>query len=105
MRKIVLKVIKQVLSCEGVEASYVRSVILPEYFRCFWIRRMAIEKRNYKQLIETTLELAIKVGGAEVIENIVGTLKDDNESYRKMGMEAIEKIIQACGTHDVNYAL
>jgi splicing factor 3B subunit 1 len=78
MRKIVLKVIKQVLSCEGVEAAYVRTVILPEYFRCFWLRRMAIEKRNYKQLIETTLELAVKVGGAEVIDKIVGSLKDEN---------------------------
>jgi len=37
---------------------------------------MAIEKRNYKQLIETTLELAVKVGGAEVVEKIVGSLKD-----------------------------
>lgn len=66
---------------------------------------MAIEKRNYKQLIETTVELAVKVGGAEIIDKIVAALKDENESYRKMAMEAIEKIIQACGTSDMSQAL
>lgn len=100
-----LKVIKQVLSCEGVEAGYVRTMIVPEYFRCFWLRRMAIEKRNYKQLIETTVELATKVGGAEVIEKIVVSLKDENESFRKMTMEAVEKICTACGSHDISKAL
>ena len=36
---------------------------------------MATEKRNYKQLIETTVELAKKIGGAEVIDKIVYVLK------------------------------
>jgi splicing factor 3B subunit 1 len=36
---------------------------------------MANEKRNYKQLIETTVELAKKIGGSEVIEKIVFALK------------------------------
>lgn len=32
-------------------------------------------------------------------------MKDENESFRKMGMEAIEKIVEACGTSDMNHAL
>ncbi len=32
------------------------------------------------------MELAVKVGGAEIVDKIVYTLKDENESYRKMGM-------------------
>lgn len=75
MRKIILKVLKQTLSCEGVEASYIRQVVVPDYFQEFWITKMASEKRNYKQLIETTVELAKKVGGAEVIGKVLFALK------------------------------
>lgn len=54
---------------------------------------MAADKRNYKQLIDTTIEIASKVGGAEVLEKIVSKLKDENEGFRKMVMETIEKIV------------
>ena len=76
MRKIVLRVLKQIVACRGVEAPYIREKILPDYFRCFWIRRMAIERRNYKQLIETTVELGRKVGVIEIVEKIYKGLKD-----------------------------
>ena len=36
MKKIVLKVVKQCVSTEGVDADYVRKEILPEFFRNFW---------------------------------------------------------------------
>ncbi len=66
---------------------------MPEFFNNFWIRRNAIDKKNYKQLIETTVEIAGKVGGAEIIKRIVDELKDDNESFRKIVIETIEKIV------------
>ena len=93
MKKIVLKVVKQCVSSEGVSVQYVRKEIVPEFFRNFWIRRNAIDKKNYKQLIETTVEIAGKVGGAEITKKIVDELKDDNESYRKIVIETIEKIV------------
>ena len=89
----VLKVVKQCVSSEGVSVLYVRKEIVPEFFRNFWIRRNAIDKKNYKQLIETTVEIAGKVGGAEIIKKIVDELKDDNEAYRKIVIETIEKIV------------
>ena len=61
MKKIVLKVVKQCVGTEGVERDYIRNEILPEFFRNFWVRRMALDRRNYKQLVETTVELANKV--------------------------------------------
>lgn len=67
LRKIILKVLKQIISCNGVEANYIRKNLLQEYFDSFWIRRMAMEKRNYKQLIETTVEVAKKVGVIEIV--------------------------------------
>ena len=61
MKKIVLKVVKQCVGTDGVEPDYIRHEILPEFFRNFWVRRMALDRRNYRQLVETTVELANKV--------------------------------------------
>ena len=118
MKKIVLKVIKQCVATEGVEASYVRDTILSDFFRHFWVRRMALDRRNYKQVVrtsshfiqpdfinlfawfvkvETTVEIANKVGCAEVIARIVDDLKDESEPYRKMVLETIEQIVQNLG--------
>ncbi|KAJ1960142.1 U2 snRNP component prp10 [Dipsacomyces acuminosporus] len=101
MKKIVLKVIKQCVSTQGVPAQYIKDEVLPEYFRNFWVRRMSLDRRNYLQVVETTVELANKVGGAEVIGHIVLDLKDEAESYRNMVMEAINKIIKNLGAMDV----
>lgn len=51
MKKIVLKVVKQCVGTDGVDAAYVREEILPEYFRAFWVRRMALDRRNHKQVL------------------------------------------------------
>ncbi|EGC28660.1 hypothetical protein DICPUDRAFT_96126 [Dictyostelium purpureum] len=105
MKKIVLKVVKQCVSTEGVESDYVREEIIPEFFKQFWVRRMALDKRNYKLLVETTVEIANKVGGGEIIERIVDDLKDESEAYRKMVMEAIDKIVSELGASDINTGL
>ena len=61
MKKIVLKVVEQCVIADGVNAVYVRTEILPEFFKHFWVRRMALDQRNAKPLVETTVELANKV--------------------------------------------
>lgn len=53
--------VKQCVGTEGVEAAYIKAEVLPEYFRCFWNRKMALDRRNYRALVETTVELANKV--------------------------------------------
>lgn len=105
MKKIVLKVVQQCVSTDGVEAAYVKESVLPEFFRHFWVRRMALDRRNYKQVVETTVEIANKVGCSEVVSRIVDDLKDESEPYRKMVMETIESIIQNLGTSDVDERL
>jgi splicing factor 3B subunit 1 len=102
MKKIVLKVVKQCVGTEGVNPDFVRKELLQPFFRNFWIRRMAMERRNYRQLVETTEELANKVGGAEIIGRIVSELKDENEPFRKMCMETIEKILTKLGASDID---
>lgn len=105
MKTIVLKVVKQCISCEGVEPDYVRDEVVPEYFRCFWVRRMALDRRNFKAVVETTLEIAIKIGGADVISRITEDLKDESEPYRRMVIETIEKITEELGLSDIDKKL
>jgi len=102
MKRIVLKVVQQCVATPGVEPGYTRSEILPEFFRNFWIRRMALDRRNYKQVVETTEELANKVGVSDIIERIVDDLKDDSEPYRRMVMETIRRVIENLSASDVD---
>jgi splicing factor 3B subunit 1 len=105
MKKIVLKVVKQCVSTEGVEASYIRQEILPEFFRNFWVRRMALDRRNYRQLVDTTVEVANKVGVADIVGRVVEDLKDESEPYRRMVMETIEKVVASLGASDIDARL
>lgn len=102
MRRIVLLVVKQCASTEGVTPTYVREEILPDFFKAFWVRRMALDRRNYKQLVETTVELAQKGGVAEIVGRIVNSLKDESEPFRKMVMETITEVINATGAADID---
>lgn len=88
-----------------MEAAYVREAVIPDYLRHFWVRKMALDRRHFKQLVDTTVEIASKVGGAEIIEKIVDDLKDENEPYRKMVMETIERIVTALGVADISQRL
>jgi splicing factor 3B subunit 1 len=102
MKKIVLKVIKQCVSTNGVDSGYIRSEILPKFFEFFWVRRMALDRRNYKQLVETTTSIAEKVGVSEIISKIVGGLKDESEPYRRMVIESIDAVVKALGSSDID---
>ena len=44
------------------------------------------------QLVDTTVEIANKVGGAEIVSRVVEDLKDENEQFRKMVMDCLEKV-------------
>ncbi|XKL60534.1 hypothetical protein PGB90_007591 [Kerria lacca] len=105
MKKIVLKVVKQCCATDGVEAQYIKEEILPHFFKHFWNHRMALDRRNYRQLVDTTVEIANKVGSSEIINRVVDDLKDENEQYRKMVMETIEKTMTNLGAAAVDSKL
>jgi len=105
MKRTVLKVVEQCVATSGVEPEYIKKEILPEFFRNFWIRRMALDKRNYAAVVETTEELANKVGSAEIIERIVDDLKDDSEPYRRMVMETVKRVIDNLGAAGIDERL
>ncbi|MCJ1468864.1 hypothetical protein MMC07_007494 [Pseudocyphellaria aurata] len=105
MKKVVLKVVSQCAGTEGVTAGYLKDHVLSEFFKSFWVRRMALDKRNYRQVVETTVDLGQKVGVGEIVERIVNNLKDESEAYRKMTLETVEKVIASLGAADIGERL
>ena len=103
--KIILKVVQQCAATEGVTPQYIKQDILPDFFKSFWVRRMALDRRNYRQVVDTIVELAQKSGVAEIVGRIVNDLKDEAESYRKMVMETITKVVTSLGASDINEPL
>lgn len=105
MKKVVLKVVSQCAGTEGVTAGYLKEHVLDEFFKSFWVRRMALDKRNYRQVVETTVDIGQKVGVSEIVDRVVNNLKDESEAYRKMTVETIEKIVASLGTADIGERL
>jgi splicing factor 3B subunit 1 len=105
MKRIVLKVVRQVVATEGVEPSYVRTEVLPDFFRCFWVRRTALDRRNHRALVETTVALAERAGCGEVLARLVDHLKDEAEPMRRMAMDAITRALKLLGAADVDARL
>ncbi|KAF2151833.1 ARM repeat-containing protein [Myriangium duriaei CBS 260.36] len=105
MKKVVLKVLSQCANTYGVTAGFLKDNVLDDFFKAFWVRRMALDRRNYVQVVETTGDLARKVGCDEVVSRIVQNLKDESEPYRKMTMETIEKVISSQGAADIDQRL
>jgi splicing factor 3B subunit 1 len=105
MKKVVLKVVSQCSGTDGVTAGYLKDHVLQDFFKSFWVRRMALDKRNYRQVVETTVDLGQKVGVGEILEKIVNNLKDESEAYRKMTVETVEKLIASLGAADIGERL
>ncbi|WBW74000.1 U2 snRNP-associated protein SF3B1 [Schizosaccharomyces osmophilus] len=102
MKKIVLKVVSQCASTDGVSPEYLKTEVLPEFFHCFWSRRMASDRRSYKQVVETTFVLAGQVGVLQIVDRIVNNFKDESEPYRKMTAETVGKVIGSLGVSEVD---
>lgn len=105
MRRVVLTVLSKMSQTEGVTAGYLKSHVLDDFFSNFWVRRVALDKRNYRSVVETTCDLGQKVGVSEILERIVTNLKDESEAYRKMTVETIEKLVASLGAADIGERL
>jgi splicing factor 3B subunit 1 len=105
MKRVVLKVVAQCVSTPGVDPGYIRDDVLPPFFRNLWVVRNALDRRNYMQLVETTLAIAKRVGAPDVIGKIVGDLKDGSEAYRKMVLETVQKVVEIRGVGNIDTRL
>ncbi|EFC47190.1 predicted protein [Naegleria gruberi] len=105
MKRIVLKAVAQCVATDGIDATFVRERIIPKFFSSFWDRSMVNDRRNYNQLVETTVAIATNVGCSLVVGELISNLKDENEPFRHMTLETITKIIENLGTADIGERL
>jgi len=96
----VLRVLQECVSVSLVDPQYIRTYILPEFLKQFWVRRMVMEKENCKQLIGTTLQMAKRVGAVEVVGHLVEGLRDESGPFRKIVVEALDVIIGSLRLRD-----
>ncbi|KAF1997620.1 ARM repeat-containing protein [Amniculicola lignicola CBS 123094] len=102
MKKVTLKVVSQCSQTDGVTSTYLKANVLPDFLKAFWTRRVALDKRMYKQVVETIVDLSAKTNAEPIIEKLVKILKDDSEPYRRMCVEAIDKILKGSGAYDID---
>ena len=105
MRRVVLRVVQQCVQTEGVEADYVRSEVLPDFFKFCWVRRMTMERRNADTLVATTVALAKRVGAADILSATIELFKDESEPMRRMTIDSAAQVLTAVGAADVNVRL
>ena len=102
MKRIVLKVLQQCAATDGVTPQQIREDFLPHFFDAFWVRRMALDRRSCRLVVETTVELAQKTGTSEIVTRIVDGLKDGSEPFRKMAAETIMKVVASFGVSNLD---
>ncbi|KNC52878.1 splicing factor 3B subunit 1 [Thecamonas trahens ATCC 50062] len=105
MKLVVLKVVEQVIGADGVPADYVTAEVLPEFFAHMWVRRNALDARCARQLEDTTVALAVKVGGAPILTRLIEYIRDDSEPFRRTAVLTVTKVVEACGVADVDVRL
>jgi splicing factor 3B subunit 1 len=98
MKKTVLRVVQQCAVTNGVDPRYLQTELLPSFFKHFWVRRLAIDRRTSKAVTETSLVLAEAVGTQEIIERLLNALKDESEPFRKMAVETVHRITMKLGS-------
>lgn len=102
MLQIVLSGLRQSLATNAVGPEYVRLLIMPDFFARAWERKMVLDTRGARQLVDTALEIAGKVGGAEVIARLVEGLKDEAEAQRSLVLQTVAKVVSVMGTADLD---
>lgn len=97
-RRVLLTVVRQCVSAEGVTPYFIHQTILEPFFEGFWrVRRLAADRPTAATLVAATLEIAKKLGCVEVLTKLSPEMKDESEDYQRMVLEAIRKVVDVVG--------
>lgn len=102
MRRIVLKVVQQLVSVPSQPIVSVREGVVEPFFTNFWTPRLSLNVINVKNVISTTVEIASKIGGCDIIEKLVPYIRHENESFRRMAVEGVQNIVIRLGVGDIH---
>ncbi|KAG8348628.1 splicing factor 3B subunit 1 [Trypanosoma vivax] len=98
-RRVLLQVVRQCVSADGVTVNFIRDVILKAFFEGFWtVRRVAADRKTATALIETTVAISRKLGSTEILEYLVRDMKDENEHFQRMVIDTVRRVVMAVGT-------
>ncbi|KAF8275878.1 hypothetical protein C3747_10g632 [Trypanosoma cruzi] len=98
-RRVLLQVVRQCVSADGVTANFIRDVILKPFFDGFWsVRRVAAERKTAGALVETTVAISRKLGSTEILQYLVQDMKDENEHFQRMVIDTVRRVVRAVGT-------
>jgi splicing factor 3B subunit 1 len=76
LRRSSLRVVDQLLACEGVSAEFVREYLLVGFLQCWTVLAIS-ERRNVRQLLDTTVIFARKVAGPLILATLRERLEQD----------------------------
>ncbi|KAG0687259.1 hypothetical protein C6P40_002586 [Pichia californica] len=103
MKRAILIIIEKICSLETIEKSLIlKSNISDSFFKNFWSRRVALDKKIVNLCINACYSLSLKIGTSEVILAILPSLKDESEPYRRMGLETCDKVLTSLGCFDLD---
>ncbi|CCW62243.1 unnamed protein product [Phytomonas sp. EM1] len=98
-RRVLLQVVRNCVSADGVTAAFIREVILEPFFEGFWqVRQVAADRKTSAILIDTTVQLSRKLGSVDILLKLVRDMKDENEHYQRMVITAVRCVVEAAGT-------
>lgn len=103
MKRAILMTIEKICTLITIDNTLIlKSNISESFFKNFWSRRVALDKKITDLCINACYALSLKIGTFEVILAILPSLKDESEPFRKMGLEASEKVLTALGCFDLD---
>eukprot|EP00835_Amoeboradix_gromovi_P000725 NODE_27_length_33950_cov_0.349739.p3 type:complete len:920 gc:universal NODE_27_length_33950_cov_0.349739:12698-9939(-) len=79
--------------------------ILNPFLESFWNRRMALDRRMVKPIIDATVALASKLKSSEILSHLKFNLKDESEPLRKMSCECLLKLIEIQSVDELDLRL
>lgn len=99
MKRAVLITIEKICSLDTIDKKLIfKSNIVEAFFKNFWSRRIALDKKFTNLCIIACHSLSLKVGTVDVMMEILPSLKDESEPYRRMSLEAIDKVLTSLGS-------
>lgn len=72
------------------------------FFKAFWTRRVAIDKKIAGLCISSIHALAKVLGTETTIGKLLSSLKDESEPFRRMGMSTVDRILYDLGSYELS---
>lgn len=103
MKRAILLTLERICLIDGIDKNIIhKSEVDRAFFKHFWSRRVAIDRKLNTLCINACYALSLKIGVLKIVVAILPSMKDESEAYRRMGLEASDKVIADFGSFDLD---